>query len=178
MVVNCWTLFSKTVARDEYDNRAEPEKHRGHQARRGDGLWFLFSIRGRHLGGIGRFARHRIPKFGDDPASHGLGLRVDGRKQIAQSSPQAVHLIEQIEDDRNTLIIHSEVLQVVDEPRSGEVDIGEIALRAILARQQPAGRDPRLQALRIQPRLHDEFARFHRYAPVARRALSAVAGCH
>jgi hypothetical protein len=67
-------------------------------------------------------------------------------KQIAQRPPQTVHLVDQIEDHADPLIVDAQVLlQVFDEVCARDVDFGELLAGRVLARNQPLFLDPYFQ---------------------------------
>ena len=59
-------------------------------------------------------------------------------------------------------------LQVTDQLRAREVDLGE-AIAAVMLRLQPAGLEPGVQHLGLESRLQQEFAHLHGHAPMAWR---------
>ena len=64
-------------------------------------------------------------------------------KQIAQRPPQTVHLVDQVEDDADPLIVDAKVLlQVLNEVRPRDVGVGELLSDRVLARNQPFFFDP------------------------------------
>ena len=69
-----------------------------------------------------------------------------------------MHLVDQVQNDRDGLVIDAEILtQVVNELRSGEVDVGEHGLGVGLRRNEPAGGDPCLQRVLVQTGAEKEF---------------------
>jgi hypothetical protein len=45
------------------------------------------------------------------------------QQQLAEQMPQAVELVDKTEDDRDAVVIDAEILQVSDQPGSGEIDV-------------------------------------------------------
>jgi hypothetical protein len=69
-----------------------------------------------------------------------------------------VHLVEQMQDDRDPFIIDAEVLaQVADELRTRQVDVGEHGFGGGLRRNQPSGCDPGFHRLLLHPGADHEF---------------------
>src|SRR5258707_4914907 len=69
--------------------------------------------------------------------------RVHFVEQTLHAPAQAVHLIDEMQDDRDAFIVDAEVLtQIANELRARDVDVGEHQLRLGLRRNEPAGRDP------------------------------------
>src|SRR6202020_2097016 len=93
------------------------------------------------------------------------------RSEVAQHLAQAMHLIEQIENDRDGFLVHAHVLlQVVYQSGPREIDVGKIGGVLFLARQQPTCFDPGGGGGRIEPRREKKFARAHDHASVDCRA--------
>src|SRR5260370_19302332 len=81
------------------------------------------------------------------------GFRLANRcDQSTQHVPQAVQLIDEIEDDGNALFVDAERTQVPDELRPGEIDFGKAVRFAILPWQQPPGLDPGVKRSFVEPR--------------------------
>src|SRR5262245_267022 len=63
-----------------------------------------------------------------------------------ETTPQAMHLIDQMQDDGDPFIIDAEVLtQITNELRARQIDVREHQLRLGLRWHEPAGFDPSLQ---------------------------------
>ena len=61
-------------------------------------------------------------------------------EQVLHGPTQAVHLIEQVEDNRDPLLIDAQVLaQIANELCAGDVDVGEHEFRLGLRRNEPPG---------------------------------------
>src|SRR5258708_26330257 len=113
-----------------------------------------------------------------DLAPATFGLRADRRKEIAQHAPHSVQLIDEIEDDGNALLVHAEFPQAADQLHSCEIDLGKWPGFAAIARQQPAGLDPRLKRCGFEMRRQEKFSPLHGHTPIASRGLRSVVGRH
>jgi hypothetical protein len=98
-------------------------------------------------------------------------MRVDGREDLTQHVPQAVHLIDEIENDWDSLVIDPELLQIFDQLRSREIDLRKAAIACVLARHEPTRPQPMIQRFDIDPCLQDKFAGVHGYTSIAWRGL-------
>jgi hypothetical protein len=112
-----------------------------------------------------------IAKTGGDAAARRFGLLMNARHHVPQRAPQAVQLVDEIEDERNALVIQSETFQIMDQTRTGDVQLREAARLAVANRNQPASLDPGIQRLTVEMRLQKEFAPLHGYTSMAWRGL-------
>src|SRR5688572_7966915 len=94
-----------------------------------------------------------------EPAST-LGL--DGCPHLPEHASEPTHLIDEIKNDGNTVVINSEVvLEVADQLRPRQIDVFELPTTAREMRPQPARIDHPLQRLRTHVRAHQELTRLH-----------------
>src|SRR3981081_715591 len=115
---------------------------------------------------------------GSNVASGRPGLRRHGGNNLPQHAPQPVQLVDEIEDDRNSVVVGPQGLQIENQLHPGEIDFGYGPASAVGARPRPAGVDPGLERLGLEVRIQEKFARFHAHTPIASRGLRAGAGRH
>src|SRR5262249_27387531 len=112
----------------------------------------------------------------DDPLPHLFGLRAHRGRDLAQHLAQPVHLIDEIENDRDRLFVDAHVvLEVADEVRACEIGVGEIGRVLVAPRHQPAGFHPGLEHGLFDPGRKQKFARAHGHVPVDWRAPACAA---
>src|SRR5262249_46594378 len=79
-------------------------------------------------------------------------------EQALHAPAQAVHLIDEMQDDRDAFIVDAEVFtQIANELSAREVDVGEHQLRLGLRRNEPAGRDPGVQRAMLEAGADQKF---------------------
>src|SRR5262245_25609761 len=79
-------------------------------------------------------------------------------EQSLHAPAQAVHLIDEMQDDRDAFIVDAEVLtQIANELGAREVDVGKHQLRFGLRRNEPAGRDPGFEPAMLQVGANQKF---------------------
>src|SRR5215472_6776530 len=104
--------------------------------------------------------RRQAPGRHQDPSSF-VGRSAAGVHFIEQAlhaPAQAVHLIDEMQDDRDAFIVDAEVLaQIVNELGAREVDVGEHQLRLGLRGNEPAGRDPGFERAMLQAGADQKF---------------------
>src|SRR5258707_11371233 len=84
--------------------------------------------------------------------------RVHFVEQTLHAPAQAVHLIDEMQDDRDAFIVDAEVLtQIANELRARDVDVGEHQLRLGLRRNEPAGRDPGFERAMLEAGADQKF---------------------
>src|SRR5208337_801390 len=73
-------------------------------------------------------------------------LLAKASQRLGQRPPQSVHLIDQVQDDVEPLVVDAHiVLEIVDETRAGEVHFGEPLLVGCVRRADPGLADPDFQ---------------------------------
>jgi hypothetical protein len=82
-----------------------------------------------------------------------------------------MNLIDQVENDRDAVVIDAEILQISDQVSSGEIDAGKSLARGLSVRDQPASFDPLVEHLLIQPCVMDNPVRCHDHTSMAWRGL-------
>ena len=82
-----------------------------------------------------------------------------------------MHLIDEIKDDRDTLVVDAEILQVTDQLSPGKIDLGKALGGAVLVWRKQARFNPFIQHLGIDARPQNEFVRFHDHTSMAWRGL-------
>jgi hypothetical protein len=93
-----------------------------------------------------------------------------------QRTAQAMQLIDEIENHRNAFIVHADIRKVANQSRARNIDIQELSGLAV--RPEPSGIDPSRHHCDVDPGGREKFGRFHAYALVVSRSLSADAGRH
>jgi hypothetical protein len=101
----------------------------------------------------------------------GFRLRINARQDLAQNAPHSMKLVNKVKDDRDAFVVDAELLQVVDQMSSGEIDLGKVLGGVGPVGCEPARLNPLAQHVGIDPRLQDEFERFHGHASMACRGL-------
>jgi len=109
----------------------------------------VIQMRGNPLAEIGRLCTH-------------------GREKIAQRLPHTVQLVEQMQNDGDTLIIDADIaLEVVDQMHSREVDFGKLIVAALLQRKEPTLGNPCFQHIGVQMRTDEKLLKLHAHYSVA-----------
>jgi len=67
----------------------------------------------------------------------GFRLRINARQDLAQNAPHSMKLVNKVKDDRDAFVVDAELLQVVDQMSSGEIDLGKV-----LGGVDPVGCEP------------------------------------
>ena len=85
---------------------------------------------------------------GGNRAAGRSGLRRHAGKNVTQHAPQSVQLIDEVENDRDSVVIDPQVLQIVDQLHPGKIDFGKMPPFAVVARRQPAQGRSRIEMRR------------------------------
>src|ERR1700753_2057532 len=105
-------------------------------------------------------------------------LRLPGRKlfvQLLERPAQAVELIHEVKDDVDPLIIDAEIrFQIPDEASPRDIQIREVHFGGGLIRNQPALFGPKLECLRLDARVSEEFLLVHDHDVLPSRGLNAL----
>src|SRR5262245_38175045 len=114
----------------------------------------------------------------NEALTHVVGLRVDGRQQVAKCVAHPVQLVDQIEDDPDALRIDPEVaLEIVDQFGACDICFRELST-ALAAQDQPTRSHPMLQSLGFKAGAIKKFAMIHVHVPVVVVERSSRSCCH
>jgi hypothetical protein len=96
-------------------------------------------------------------------------LGVDRRQELAERPTHPVQLIDEVKNDANALVVHSEVaLQIVNQLRPCHISFGKMLALTFSTTHQPTGRNPGFQGFGFKPSATKKFPMFHVMFPPLR----------
>src|ERR1700712_1863775 len=100
-----------------------------------------------------------------DPLSGVLRLKLDRHGEMSEGSAHGARPVDEVEDQNDPFVVHAEVtLQVLDQLCPTEVDVAKGPTPLGVFRDDPAGRDPRPEHIRLQACADQELSHLHHRA--------------